>query len=249
MRIRAMLAFLPALTFLYTHPLEARQEDSLRRYFKFENAAPLTGLFTFFPPIFLQHDAELRDFLRSRTFRAIRTSYGDRRATDAIFVRAMCLTNNNTALALLLCTVTTFEHRMVGIHIPVFEFYFALSNESQEEFRRRVSHLPSHFFADSPPGEAGDRDKLQHFFGSAFLAFVFESDASADRVGESIERGEGAFIVGGVDDERDRSANRKGQRFGKALLDDNLLYPSAFLGGTLLSDSTRGDGIHRGEYR
>ncbi len=244
-----MIAFLPALMFLNTHSLTARQEDSLRRYFRFEEAAPLTGLFTFFPPIFLQHDVELREFLRSRTFRMIRSTYGDRRATDAIFVRAMCLTNNNTALALLLCTVTTFEHRMVGIHIPVFEFYFALSNESREDFLRRVSHLPSHFFADSPPNEAGDRDKLQHFFGSAFLAFVFESGASADRVGESIERGEGAFIVGGVDDERDRSANRKGQRFGTALLENNLLYPSAFLGGPLLADSARDAGIHSREYK
>ncbi len=237
MRLRTIILCTPVLCVLSICSLHARQQDTLRHYFKFEDAAPLTGLFAFFPPIFLQHDMEMRAFLRSRTFRAIRNAYGDRRSLDALFVRAMCLTNNNTALALLLCAVTTFDHRMVGIRLPVFRIYIPLSNESDEEFRRRLVHLPAHLFGDSPSGEAGDRDKLQHIFGSAFLAFVFESTGSADRVGDFVERGEPLFIVGGVDDDRDMRANRIGERFGKALLEDNLRFPSRFLDQSLAGDS------------
>ncbi len=115
--------------------------------------------------------------------------------------------------------------------IPVFQFYVPLSNESQEEFDLRVSMLPSRLYPDTPPGAAGDHDKLQHFFGSAFLTVAFESESGADRTGVFVEEGEEIFIVGGVNDERDLRADRDGRRFGRALLEDNRLFPSHYLTG------------------
>jgi hypothetical protein len=76
---------------------------------------------------------------------------------------------------------------------------------------------------------AGDRDKLQHFFGSAFLSYSFESSGSAERVGDAIELGEESFVVGGVSDERDGRANHHGQMFGLTLLRDEDVRPSDFL--------------------
>jgi hypothetical protein len=208
--------------------------DSLASYFRIEDASPLSCLFTYFPPFFIQHEMEMKQFIRSRRFTLLRQTYGDRRAVDAIFVRAMRLTNNNTAMSLLLSAFASFDHRTVGFRIPVFRLFFPLTDESDGEFARRVANLPSRLFDDSPKNAHGDRDKLQHFFGSAFLTFISESDAAADRFGEFVERTEDAVIVGGEMDDRDRNANREGQRFALTLLDDNRHVPSEFFKKRLL---------------
>lgn len=204
------------------------EPDSLAPYFQFDDVAPLSCLFTYFPPLFIQHGIELKSFIRSKIFREIRQREGDPRAVDAIYIKAMQMTNNNTAMALLISAIACFDHQMVGIKIPVFNFYFPISNESDEQFARRLRRLPVKLYPDSPAEQSGDRDKLQHFLGSAFLTFIFESRDAAFRIGDFVEKGEEAFIVGGVNDDRDRRANRQGQDFGIALLDDNHRLPSEF---------------------
>lgn len=214
-------------------PAQPRGVDSTARfesYFTFHDDAPLSCLLTYFPPLFIQHGLQLKSFLRSKTFRLLRDRLGDRRALDALYVRSMQLTDNNTAVALLLSAIASFDHRVVGLKIPLFQLFFPLSNESQEEFDRRVSDLPARIYPDTPAGPAGDRDKLQHFFGSAFLTLAFETESGAESAAYFVEEGEDAFIVGGVMDERDLRADRDGQRFGKALLEDNRRMPSEFLG-------------------
>lgn len=215
-----------AFTFVHSQPQPA---DSLSQYLRFEDPPPLSCLYTYFPPFFIQHGIGLKSFIRSKTYRQIRAQFGDLRAVDAIYVRAMQMTNNNTAMALLLATIACFDHKLVGLNVPVFSLYVPLSNESEEEFNRRVQRLPVRLYEDSPENERGDRDKLQHFFGSAFLTFVFESQDAAMRFGEFVEKGEDAFIVGGINDERDLRADRQGQVFGAAVLDNNLRFPSEFL--------------------
>ena len=205
--------------------------DSLDAYFHLEDSSPLSCLTTWFPPLFIQHGLEMKSFIRSGTFAKIRRAYGDVRALDAIFVRSMQLTNNNTALALLIASLATFDHRDISFKVPVFALALPLSDESWEDFSARVKNLPARLYDDTPAGAAGDRDKLQHFLGSAFLAFAFESNDASMRVGEFVEQGEGAFIVGGADDDRDRRADRQGQAFGAALLDDIRRLPSEFIGG------------------
>ena len=202
---------------------------SLSQYFTFDDPAPLSCLFIYFPPFFIQHGIELKSFIRSRVFHEIRGRYGDKRAVDAIYIRAMQMTNNNTAMALLLATLASFDHQSVGIKIPVLNLFFPLTNESEREFNRRVNNLPSKLYDDTPDATEGDRDKIQHFLGSAFLTYAFESREAAMRIGEFVEEGEDAFIVGGVLDERDRRANKQGQDFGIALFDDNHHVPSEFL--------------------
>jgi len=219
---------------------QARDVDSTyRAYFTFEDAAPLSCLLTYFPPLLIQHGIELKTFLRSKTFRHIRERFGDLRALDAIYVRSMQLTDNNTAIALLLSAIASFDHRVVGLKVPVLQLYFPLSNESAAEFDRRVDNLPRNLYKDTPP--EGDHDKLEHFFGSAFLTVAFETEDGADRVGIFVEKGEDAFIVGGVADARDLRADRDGQRFGVALLENNRRMPSEFLGAEKMPEASPKD--------
>ena len=104
-----------------------------------------------------------------------------------------------------------------------------LTLESIDQFRMRYGNLPSRVFSDSADTVSNDKDKLQHFFGSAYLAFTEGGDNIAEHIGDWIERGEESFVVGGRDDVRDRKANALGQEFGLMLLDDEYAVPSDVL--------------------
>ncbi len=158
--MRPALAILVVLSFpcgiLIGRDQNGDTTDTLARYFQFEDPPFLGYVLPYFPPTLLERGVELKAFIRSGTFRALRVRYGDARAVDAIYVRAMCMANDNAAMALLMATVATFDHRLVGLKVPVLQLYFPLSNESVRQFSQRVDNLPSRLYDDSPP--IGDRD-------------------------------------------------------------------------------------------
>lgn len=200
---------------------------------RFAPRPDVPDLVSFFAPLVLpkvvQDTYRLKEFVRSPEFAEFRSTYGDVYAVDAIFDAAMRFSWNNTYEALFITLTATMDHRRFGVRVPLLGslLWVPLTSEFEEEFQQRVKALPRLLYHDSPKG--GDRDKLQHFFGSALLAFLFESREAADRVGEFIEWGEDRIIVDGVLDERDFRANRQGQEFGMALLEDREVMPSMFL--------------------
>ncbi|MBX2989555.1 MAG: hypothetical protein KF749_00150 [Bacteroidetes bacterium] len=201
----------------------------------FDERAEIPELISFFAPFVLpkvvQDVYHLKEYIRSEEFTGFKKSFGDLSAVDAIFDKAMRLSWNNAYEALFISLAATMDHRRFGVKLPVVGplLWFPLTSEFEEEFRSRVSALPKTLYDDSPAGAAGDRDKLQHFFGSAFLAYTFESRDVAERIGSFIEWGEDKIIVDGALDERDFRANRHGQEFGLRLLEDKNVLPSAFL--------------------
>ena len=190
----------------------------------------LTVLSPLLLPKVLADTQALRDYIRSEEFSEFREHWGDHYAVDAIFDTAVRLCWNNLGLALLLSCLATMDHRRVGVDLPLLGslIWLPLTSEFEEEFQERIERLPCRLYADTGPDEC-DRDKLQHFFGSAFLAFVTEAREAAQRVGDFVEWGEDRFIVGGATDARDLRANHQGQMFGLALLNDRLCRPSAYL--------------------
>jgi hypothetical protein len=136
------------------------------------------------------------------------------------------------AHALLIATLATFDHFRLGVILPLFgAIPIPLTLESRGEYKERFAHLPRRILPDSIGRNKRDRDKLQHFFGSAFLTYVFNSKSAARSLGDFVEWGEPRFIVGGDYDERDKYANRLGQEFGMRLLDGDEVLPSDVLWG------------------
>ena len=182
-----------------------------------------------FPPKLLNDAFALRAYVRGDGFARVRREQGDRAAVDSLYTEAFGLSWGNTGEALLLCLAATLDHRRVGVELPLAGalLWFPLTSEFPDEFDARVAALPLRPFADSPA--AGDRDKLQHFFGSAYAALVSESEGSARDIGDFVEWGEERFVVDGAADPRDVLANARGRAFGLALLGDPLLLPSGFL--------------------
>jgi len=169
---------------------------------------------------------QLRDFIKSDDFKIFKDKFGDVIAIDLIYKKSLVICNYNIADALLVCGLSTLDHRKIKFKIPLINLNLPifLTSESEREFKRRVANLPSHIFSDT----LDDRDKLQHFFLSAYITYVNGGRASADKIGILVEEGE-KFGLNLVKDERDIMANRTGQRFGLYLHKNPLALPSRFL--------------------
>ncbi len=200
-------------------------------------------LITLLVPRGVKDTWRLKRYVRSEKFGYLRAMVGDLRAIDEIYRRALEITNNDVSEALFICTLSTMEHRKVGIRLPLLNLpiYFPLTSEGDSVIRIRVSQLPSQIYVDSPPNEYGDKDKLQHFFGSAFLTYSFRFRTLAALVGDFVEWGEEEFIIDGVWDVRDRRANHQGREFGLAIGGDTEVKPSDFLQIQLVLSGSRTD--------
>lgn len=209
----------PQINFASTHS----QDSSRYNYSAFES------LITLFPPFLLQNISELKSFIRNDEFLNLKKQNGDVAAVDSIYWKANELTRGNIGISLLICAIATLDHYTLGIKIPLINLYIPLTNETKEEYRKRTANLPTHFYSNSPSYPYGDRDKLQHIFGSAFLIYVFESESLAERYSLFVEKFEDRYIKDGNYDLRDMEANKDGQRFGWLLMKNKDAKPSDVL--------------------
>jgi hypothetical protein len=202
----------------------------------------LTSIAPVLIPLVIANGVQLKQYIVGEEFAHFRQKYGDLYAVDAVFDRAMRLSWNNVYEALFISFVATMDHARVGLRLPWIGplFWFPLTSEFPDEFHRRVDALPKRLYPDTPNDQPGDRDKLQHFFGSALLACVSDSRAAADRAGNFVEWGEDVFIVDGVLDDRDVRANRQGQDFGLRLLEEPFARPSQFFRFVLAGEHRTG---------
>jgi hypothetical protein len=181
-----------------------------------------------FTPDLIKETRQIRAYVRDVRFGVLMKRCGDARAIDAIYLKALRIAEHNLGRALFLSLMGTLEHRNVDLKVPIIgPIGVPLTFEADSMFDSRFRNLPSRLYADTPP--EGDRDKLQHFFAAAYVSYASESRELARSGGNLVEWGEAQFVVGGVDDPRDRRANKHGERFGHDLLTVRNLLPSDYL--------------------
>ncbi len=182
-----------------------------------------------FTPEMIRDTRRIRAYVRDERFGILLRLCGDMRAVDALYQKALKITRYNIPRALFLSMMATLEHRNVDVKLPVLGAVgLPLTFEEDSLFAARRRSLPSRLYPDTPEGGQGDKDKLQHFFASAYIAYVTESRDVARASGNFVEWGEAQFIVGGVDDPRDARANKQGERFGHDLITVTNLLPSDY---------------------
>ncbi len=185
----------------------------------------LAGLFT---PQLIQDTRSIRGYVRDPRFRVLLARCGDMRAIDGIFLKALKIAEYNIPRALFLSMMATIEHQNIDVKVPLIgPVGLPLTFEADSLFAMRLLSIPSKFYEDTPP--EGDKDKLQHFFGSAYMAYLSESPEFARTTGNLVEWGEAEMVVGGVNDPRDKRANKQGETFGHDLLVVKTLLPSDYL--------------------
>ncbi len=230
--------YLLCFVFLFIlHPssfILSQQKDSLwlneQWYYSIEDSSLFD--WSFFFPSFLRNELQLKRYIRDERFQQLRLLCNDTLAVDAIFERAMIITGGEKAHALFIATLAVMDHFRLSIRIPLFGVLsIPLTTESKEQFNQRSKNLPRRVLGDKKLKRIRDEDKLQHFFGSAYLTYISGSRGFANGVGNFVEWGEERFIIGGAWDERDRAANRLGLEFGERLLFGEDIFPSDVLWG------------------
>jgi hypothetical protein len=197
------------------------EEDGLSLGTMFSNAVT--------PQIVIDAKA-VRSYVRDPRFRELTRRCGDLRAVDAIYQKALRVADYNIGRGLLIGMMAVLEHQQIHVRMPIVKsLQLPLSLEDDSLFAQRVRHLPRAIYQDTPAGDHGDKDKLQHFFASAYLAYASESTDIARGAGNVVEWGEAKFVVGGADDPRDKRANKQGEAFGRDLLVVKNLLPSDYL--------------------
>lgn len=170
----------------------------------------------------------ISSYLASEHFSNLKNNIGDVAATDSIFSEAMRFTEYDYGDALIALMLATVPYNEVPIQIPIFNstVYYPLTSADEETFLTKNEKLPRYLFFDSPQNNYGDKDKLAHFFGSAFLSYESNIFDIGKLIGYFVEAFEESFKVQSSVDLRDLDVNEYGRLFGDLLKENKDLLPS-----------------------
>lgn len=168
------------------------------------------------------------EYIASEKFIKLRSEIGDVAAVDSIYIDAVNYSNGNISEALLALMLATVPYREVPVQIPIVNsiIYYPLTSADQETFLKKNNNLPRYLFFDSPQNDYGDKDKLAHFFGSAFLSYESNIFDIGKLIGYFVEAFEESFKVQSSVDLRDLDVNEYGRLFGNLLKENKQLLPS-----------------------
>ncbi len=178
----------------------------------------------------------ISEFISSGYFEKLKVKANDLSLVDTLFNRAVNYRDSDYSEALLSLMFATVPYKKVPIQIPLIKtiVQFPLTSASDSVFLLKNKNLPKDFYFDTPQTNFGDKDKLAHFFGSAFLAYNSSIFDLGDLIGYFVEVFEEEFKVQSVIDSRDMMTNKLGYIFGTYLKKNKNIQPSnAFLLRTL----------------
>jgi len=173
----------------------------------------------------------LSEFISSDYFKNLSSSLNDLQLTDTLFSRSVQFCSNDYDEALLALTFACVPYKKVPIQIPLIKaiVQYPLVSHNDSIFYLKNSHLPSKLYYDTPQDDYGDRDKLAHFFGSAYISYKSSIFDLGDLIGYFVEVFEESFKVQSQIDYRDMETNKLGNIFGEELKHNTKLLPSRVL--------------------
>jgi hypothetical protein len=147
---------------------------------------------------------------------------------DSIYAYALKINDACISETLLSLTFATIPYNTVPIFSPMFKIRinYPIVSASEDIFLLKNKRLPHNFFIDSPSTYFGDKDKLAHFFGSAFISYNSLFFDLTPLIGYFVEAFEEVFVVDSSIDERDLLVNKLGSEFGQKLVRNKTQMPS-----------------------
>lgn len=167
-------------------------------------------------------------FIASDYFKSLKKDDSDLALVDTIYKRAVKFENYNYSEALFALTFAAIPYRKVPIKPPLINTIvnFPLTSAADSVYKLKNKNLPSQLYFDSPQNWYGDKDKIAHFFGSAFLSYTSNIFDLGDLFGYFVEAFEDEFKVQSAIDRRDLLTNDLGNIFGTLLKKDKNILPS-----------------------
>lgn len=182
-------------------------------------------------PTFRNGVAYLSLFISSDYFASLKNKSTDIDLVDTLYLRSYKYYKNDCSEALLALTFASLPYKEMNLKLPLIPVTLTIPLPAVKEplFDLKTRNLPSQLFYDSPGNSFGDKDKLPHFFGTAFIEYNFPIFNISKFLGMFVEKFEETFYVQGAMDKRDLYVNRLGAKFGKGLRKNSNLLPSEFL--------------------
>ena len=179
-------------------------------------------------PSFKQGVVYLSKFIASDYFASLKKHSTDTELVDTLYLRSVKFYNNDLSESMLALTFACLPYKEMHLKIPVIQIMWTIPLPAVPSplFDRKTKNLPSKLFADSPDNDFGDKDKLPHFFGTAFIEYNFSFFNISKFLGIFVEKFEETFYVQGAMDKRDLLIDRLGAKFGKGLKNNRNLLPS-----------------------
>ena len=173
----------------------------------------------------------ISEFIASNEFLILKEKLGELSTVDSIYSEALKLYDNDHSEALLTLTFATVPYKEVPIQIPLFKtiLIYPLISASDSIFNHKNENLPRYLFFDSPDNNYGDKDKLAHFFGSAFISYSSNIFDLGNPISYFVEVFEESFKLQSSIDERDLMTNKLGNTFGKLLKQNKNILPSQII--------------------
>ena len=170
----------------------------------------------------------ISDFIASDYFLQLKENNSDLNLVDSVYFRTLKFSNDDIDEALLGLTFAAIPYREVPIVIPLINstIYYPLISASDSISKLKDQHLPSALFYDSPDNNYGDKDKLAHFFGNAFIGYSGNILDLATVFGYFVEAFEEDFKAQSQVDFRDIDVNWYGVLFGDMLETNKNIFPS-----------------------
>lgn len=178
-----------------------------------------------------QNVNNISEYIASDSFVISTKTIDDLKAVDPIYLNVVNNTAHDFPEALLALTFATVPYKEVPIQIPLIKLIvnYPLVSASDSIFNLKNEKLPRYIFFDSPNDSYGDKDKLAHFFGSAYLSHASNIFDLGNPFGYFVEVFEETFKVQSSIDERDLVTNKLGNIFGILLKKNRNILPSQIL--------------------
>ena len=169
-------------------------------------------------------------YISSKEYKEILKLKGEEAAIDSIFSRSYAICKGDMQTTLLSLTFACLPYNKFSVIIPLLKLKFTVPVFSADSllFAEKNKYLPKDMYFDSPNDSYGDKDKLAHFFGGAFLSYSLESKFLATYLGYCVEMFEEVFKLDSKADIRDIRTNTLGTLFGKDMRKGECLSPSAY---------------------
>jgi hypothetical protein len=170
----------------------------------------------------------LTTFISSDYFERLKKTNNDLALTDTIYLRMLKYENYNYSETLFALTFAVIPYNEVHIRIPLINsiVIYRLPSAPDTLYQKKNDNLPQHLFLDTPEDGYGDKDKLAHFFGSAYISYSQNVFDLGNLIGYFVEVFEQDFEVQNAIDQRDLQTNSLGNIFGEMLKKNKNILPS-----------------------
>ncbi len=170
----------------------------------------------------------LSNYIASEEFAQYSKNHHDLESVDHIYLKALKFFDGDKLEAFFCLTFAFLPYNHIQMKLPLIgaQIRIPLPSPPKKVFTEKLKNTPKKLFSDSPNNDFGDKDKLAHFFGNAFLKYGVSFFNLSEFLGIFVEYFEqGLFMQGGFD-RKDLIVNHLGALFAVMARTDAGAKPS-----------------------